>query len=387
MSDRTSRDRQADLSESLRYDRCPDGHTSRLGHRATIRSGAYLRDGWMNHPIFAPAGRTLGHRKGPRLWVGRIRDWPRHLHTVMAKTVGRHHQARLLCLLLAVTTGAWGSQSRPVQRRQWGANITISFYEAVGVTSPSSDEPMRFPQTFDNLEAELLYLRRSLGWETIQPRHLRSVGLLGGEIFRDGLAVSGAPLDWELTVRSVSSDSVVLDFRLVNGDSPLLHVSRLQVHNFETVALLTSWRPPQKSPPASTEGSSVDVISLAVTLTPVITASSQLSSRPEDVAYPCDEYGRPVSLTASDIFIPPIIMQRVVPKFPSRRAISGTVLVEGVITPEGTVTNVRVLKTFDVEMNVPAMDAFRRYRLLPARLNGRPTYAVFREEIRFQAVP
>lgn len=387
MSDRPSHDRQTDLSES-RHRRL-DGSSSHLDQMATIQSGAHLHADRSDHPVsdVRPAGYTLGQCKGPRLPVYRIRDWPRHLPTVMAKIVGRHHQTRLLCLLLAVTTGAWGFQSRPVQRRQWGANITISFYEAVGVTVPSSDEPMRFPQTFDNPEAELLYLRRSLGWETIQPRHLRSVGLLAGEVFRDGLAVSGAPLDWELTVRSISSDSVLLDFRLMRGDSPLLRVSRLQVHNFETVALLASWQPPQKSPPASSDRSSAEAISLAVTLTPVITTSSQLSSRPEDLAYPCDEYGRPLSLTASDIFIPPIIVQRVVPKFPSRRALSGTVLVQGVITPEGAITNVRVLRTFDAEMNAFAMDAFRRYRLLPARLNGRPTYAVFREEIRFQAIP
>lgn len=386
MSHRTSHDRRADLSEPRRR---PDDHGSYLDQTATGGSGTLLRDDGVDQPVsdVRPAVSDLGHGRSPRLPGDRIQDWPRHLAIVMATTVGRHRHTRLLCLLLAATMGAWGFQSRPVQRRQWGANITISFYEAVGAARPSSDQPMRFPQTFDNLEAELLYLRRSLGWETIQPRHLRSVGLLAGEIFRDGLAVSGAPLHWELTVRSISSDSVLLDFRLMSGDSSLVHVSRLQVHNFETVALLTSWQPPQKSPPASSDTSSADAISLAVTLTPVITSSSQLSNRPEDLAYPCDEYGRAVSLTASDIFIPPIIVQRVVPKFPSRRTLSGTVLVEGVITPEGAITNVRVLRTFDVEMNAFAMDAFRRYRLLPGRLNGRPTYAVFREEIRFQAVP
>lgn len=393
MSDRASYDRWVDFSASRRRDRPLNDHFSQRGGTWAIHSGAHLH-GNCAPPASSrdrPTGNDRGHCKNPPLLGERIRDWPRRLLTVMARTVARRRQIRLLGILLAVMTIAWGFQSRPVQRRQWGATLTVSFYEAVGVTPPSSDEPMRFPQTFDNLEAELLYLRRSLGWETIQPRHLRSVGLLAGEIFRDGLAVSGTPLDWVLTVRSISSDSVLLDFRLMKGDSPLLQVNRLEVHNFETVALLSSWQPPEKSSSAqalkSREKPSAETVSLAVTLTPVITSSSQLRNRPEDLAYPCDEYGRAVSLTASDVFIPPIIIERVVPKFPSRRTLSGTILVEGVITPEGAVTNVRVLRTFDAEMNIAAVDAFRRYRLLPARLNGRPTYAVFREEIRFQAVP
>jgi len=250
---------------------------------------------------------------------------------------------------------------------------------------------MRFPQTFDSPEAELLYLRRSLGWERIQSRHLRTVGLFAGEIFREGLWLGGPVLDWMLTLRTVSSRSVILDFQMRDGDSLLLDITGLEVQSFETIALLCRWRPSaslSNAPaPTSTEEQSRDGVSLAVTLTPVVVPASQLKNRPEDIAYPCDEYGRAVSLMASDIFIPPIIVERVVPKFPSRRRLLPTILVEGVITPEGSVTNIRVVRTGDAEMNTFAIDAFRRYRVRPARLNGQPTYAVFREEIRFQAIP
>ena len=56
---------------------------------------------------------------------------------------------------------------------------------------------------------------------------------------------------------------------------------------------------------------------------------------------------------------------------------------ECVVTPEGRVTNVRVLDTPDPAYNVKAVEAFRQYRFNPAKLNGRATYATYRETIVF----
>ena len=61
----------------------------------------------------------------------------------------------------------------------------------------------------------------------------------------------------------------------------------------------------------------------------------------------------------------------------------GTLTLEGVVTPEGRVTNVRILDTPDPGYNQKAIEAFRGYRFNPATLNGRPTYATFRETIQF----
>jgi TonB family protein len=59
------------------------------------------------------------------------------------------------------------------------------------------------------------------------------------------------------------------------------------------------------------------------------------------------------------------------------------VLVAGVVTPEGKVINVRVLRGIDSAIDDRAVAAFRQYRFSPALLNGTPVHATFREELVF----
>jgi hypothetical protein len=294
----------------------------------------------------------------------------------------------LVAFILQLVAPALQAQSRQAERGRIGATLTFVVYQYDDAKSPKIEEQIRLTQTFDSLEAEQTYLKKSVGLEGLESRHLRSVGLIEGEAFREGVFMSGETLDLEVKVVSVSRSAVKLDWTVTYGETKLLEVNGVEVHNFETMAMkggrgrfgVRTFVGPKGNEQARAEAT------LFVTVTPVIAPVGQLRNRPREISYPCDEYGRPVELNNNDVFIPPVIAERVVPRFPTRRA-TPTVLVEGIITPDGRVTNVRVLRTFDSELNSFAVDAFKGYKVLPARLNGKPVHATLREEVGFQARP
>ena len=88
-------------------------------------------------------------------------------------------------------------------------------------------------------------------------------------------------------------------------------------------------------------------------------------------------------MSESDTFIMPSIVNRAPLKFVPGAQPKGSITLEGIVTPEGRVTNVRVLDTPDPALNPKAIEAFRQYRFNPAKLNGRPIYATYRETIIF----
>ena len=59
----------------------------------------------------------------------------------------------------------------------------------------------------------------------------------------------------------------------------------------------------------------------------------------------------------------------------------------GVVTPEGAIINIRVLRSLDPVIDERAVDAFRQYKFSPALLNSKPVYATYREELTFAAAP
>jgi TonB family protein len=85
----------------------------------------------------------------------------------------------------------------------------------------------------------------------------------------------------------------------------------------------------------------------------------------------------------------PVLINRAPLKFAPGALPKGSVTIEGIITPEGRVTNVKVLDSPDPAFNPKVIEVFRQYRFNPARLNGRPTYATWRETINLSkpAVP
>jgi TonB family protein len=72
-----------------------------------------------------------------------------------------------------------------------------------------------------------------------------------------------------------------------------------------------------------------------------------------------------------------------VPKFETGRAVRGSVLVAAVVTPDGRVINMKVLRGIDRQIDERALEAFRGYRFSPALLNGKAVHATYREEISF----
>jgi TonB family protein len=280
-------------------------------------------------------------------------------------------------------------QSRVVERARLGAQVTVVIYRAPGRKALPNPEPVRLAQTFESLDAELTYMRKTLGLERVAPVHLRSIGLLPGERFHDGVFVGedvpgeDAPME-RLAHRvvermvemvSVSRAEALLNLALIHRGRPILQVERVEVGHFETILLEGSLSEEPGEPSA-----------LLMTVTVVVLPLAQLRNRPAELSAPCDEYGRAIPLQPGDVFLPPVLIQRVVPRFPSRRPL-GSVLVEGIVTPEGRITNARVVRALDRELEAFALEAFQRFRFLPARLNGAPVRATLREEVMFHAVP
>jgi hypothetical protein len=83
--------------------------------------------------------------------------------------------------------------------------------------------------------------------------------------------------------------------------------------------------------------SAVAMQTLLVTLTSDIAQINRVKNRPHDLTHPTEESGAPVKMGEKDKFSPPIIISRVDPMLPLRRPILTTILVEGIITPDGKV--------------------------------------------------
>jgi TonB family protein len=72
---------------------------------------------------------------------------------------------------------------------------------------------------------------------------------------------------------------------------------------------------------------------------------------------------------------PPVIDQRVEPAYPEgarRERVEGPVTIEAVITEEGCIKGVRVLKTLDPRLDFEAARAVSQWKYRPAHLDGRP---------------
>ncbi|MCS7157493.1 MAG: energy transducer TonB [Blastocatellia bacterium] len=297
-------------------------------------------------------------------------------------------------LLSGAFDPAWAAQARVAERLRLGANVTMVVYEASGRTASPNPEPVRLAQTFDSLDAEMTYLRKTLGIEPLIPRHIRSIGLLPGERFREGLFLEGRSAEGgrrpieetmdALTLRvlwraielvAVSRANVSMNFEMTHGERTILRLEDVEVRHFETIVLEGALSATGDQPRA-----------VLMTVTVAIVPQAQLRNRPQELSAPCDEYGRAIALRPDDVFLPPVLIERVVPKFPTRRPL-GTVLVEGIVTLDGRVTNARLVRAFDRDLETFALEAFERFRFLPARLNGRPVRATIREEVTFQTTP
>ena len=181
----------------------------------------------------------------------------------------------------------------------------------------------------------------------------------------------------------MTREDVSFDLTIKYGGKPLMEFNSVSANNYETVMLrgdrsdfgIREFKGPQgvESVP--------DQRAILVTITPAIILAKGLQNKPSDISRPTDAYGSRVTLAASDTFELPVVLNRAPLKFPPSSQPKGSITMEAIITPEGRVTNVRVLDSPDTAYNPKAVEALRNYKFTPAKLNGRPTHATWRETI------
>lgn len=287
-----------------------------------------------------------------------------------------------LCLVVLLTPQA---TAQLLKSSEYGTGLTLAFYQFDDARSKENPEIFPLKQTSSTPEEEIDYLTRSFGFEDLKARHIRSIGLREGENFADATAFNERQFTFTLTPRTITRELVRFDIVAMYGNEKILEAKDVAVGNYETVALrggrgefgVREFMGP-KGPESVPEKRS-----LLVTVTATIAPTRGLQNRPTDLSRPTDAFGSKVILDPADIFIMPAILNRVSPKFLVGNPPKGSITLEGIVTPEGRITNVRVLDTPDPAYNSRSIEAFRQYKFNPARLNGKPTYATYRETIVF----
>jgi TonB family protein len=291
---------------------------------------------------------------------------------------------------LAQSGGATSSTTNRASGREYGVNLTFAVYQYEPQRSPAIEEVTRLNGTYSTAEDEMAYIKEKQKLDELAVRHVRSVGLRGGETFNDAVLLGPEYMTLVFTPRDVIRGLMKLDLRVRYANQALLEVKNIEFDNYETVLLrggkglfgvkyYIGAGGAQQSVPTER--------ALLISVTPEIVPLANLRNRPEQLSHPVDEFGRPLAMKESDRFTPPVALERVAPKFDAGRAIRGSVLLAGTITPDGRVVNVRVMRSLDSVIDDRAMDAFRQYKFSPALLNGQPVYATFREEISFAPPP
>lgn len=295
-----------------------------------------------------------------------------------------------LCALCLQATAQSGSTNSRNTGREYGVNLTFAIYQYDAKRSPALEEVTRLSGTFSTPQEEAAHLKEKHKLEEVVARHVRSVGLRSNETFGDAVLLGPEYMVLSITPRDIVRGYMKLDLRVRYANEPLLDVKNVEFENFETVMLrggqgmfgvkyFVGAGGRQESAPIER--------TLLVSVTPEIAPLANLHNRPEQLSRPTDEYGNAVSTKETDRFTPPVALERKAPKFESTISVRGSVLLTCVITPEGKIINVRVLRSLDPVIDERAIEAFRQYKFSPALLNGKPTYATYREELNFSPPP
>lgn len=274
--------------------------------------------------------------------------------------------------------------------REYGVNLTFAVYQYDAGRSPVLQELTRLSGTYSTAQEEIAYLKDKNKLEELAVRHVRSVGLRTGETFNDAVLLGPEYMVFTLTPRDVVRGYMKLELRVRYGNEPLLEVKGVEFDNYETVMLrggkgmfgvkyFVGGGGSQESVPVER--------TLLVSVTPEIVPAANLRNRPGELSHPVDEYGGPIRSNEGDRFTPPVALERVAPQFEAGRSVRGAVLLGGVVTPEGKIVNIRVLRSLDPVIDERAVAAFRQYKFSPALLNGKPVFATYREELTFAAAP
>jgi TonB-like protein len=272
--------------------------------------------------------------------------------------------------------------------REYGVNLNFAVYQYDAQRSPELKEITRLSGTYSSAQEEIAYLKDTHKLQEIAVRHTRSVGLRSGETFNDAVLLGPEYMVFTLTPRDVVRGYMKLDLRVRYANEPLLESRGVEFENFETVLLrggkgmfglkyFVGGGGRQDSVPVER--------TLLVSVTPEIVPVTSLRNRPQELSHPVDEYGGVIATKEGDRFTPPVTLERVAPQFEAGRSVRGAVSLGGVVTPEGKIINIRVLRSLDPVIDERAIDAFRQYKFSPALLNGKPVFATYREELTFAA--
>lgn len=285
------------------------------------------------------------------------------------------------CLLTAMLSVPANAQL--LKKNDYGVGVTVAIYQFDDVRSKKFTAVNTLKVTASTPEEEIEYISRNFGVEELKVRHVRTVGLREGEAFTDSQPMNEHQLVFTILPRIISKTEVTFDFSAKYDDQTLLEVKSVTAGNYETAMLrgerggfgVREFKGPEgmESVPEKR--------ALLVTITPTVQTARGLQNKPSDISRPTDQFGAKVELTESDTFIIPAVINRAPLKFSPGSSPKGSITLQCVVTPEGRVTNVRVLDSPDSALNSKAIETFRQYRFNPAKLNGRPTYATYRETI------
>ena len=279
-----------------------------------------------------------------------------------------------------------GATTSRATGRDYGVNLTYAVYQFDAQRSPALEEVTRLSGTFSSAEDEIAHLKDKYKLEEVAVRHVRSAGLRSGETFNDAALLGPEYMTFWVTPRDVVRGYMKLDLRVRYANESILDVKGVELENFETVALRGGKGMFGAKFFVGAGGRQENVPierTLLVSVTAEIVPIASLRNRREQLSHPVDEYGTPIKMAESDRFTPPVPLERVAPKFDSGRGVRGSVLLRGVVTPEGKIINIQVLRSLEPVFDDRAVDAFRHYKFSPALLNGKPTFATFREEVVF----
>jgi TonB family protein len=270
-----------------------------------------------------------------------------------------------------------------LKKNDYGVGVTIAVYQFDDARSKEFPEVNRLNQTASTPDEEMDVIKRSFGVEEIKFRYYRSIGLREGEPFTDSQPMNERQFTVTLIPRVITKSDVSFDFTAKYADKVLLEIKGVTIGNYETVILRgarSGFGVREFQGPEGVE-KVPETRALLLSVTPTVTSTRSLANKPSDISRPTDQFGSKVEIAESDIFIMPSVANRVPIKFSAGASVKGSITLEGVVTPEGRITNVRVLDTPDPALNPKAIEAFRQYKFNPPKLNGRATYATFRETV------
>ena len=276
---------------------------------------------------------------------------------------------------------------RVTSSNDFGVNLTFSIFQFDAATSPAAeDNTLRLPQSFATPEEESAYLKTNQKLEGVALRHSRTIGLSSGEPFNDAVLLGPEYMLIKVTPEQVEPGHMKLDVAIRYANNPLLELKGLDLTSFETVLLrggkgmfgvkyfIGAGGRQETAPLERT---------LLVSVTPEIVPGSLVHNRPDELSHPVDQYGSALALKPEDKFTPPVVLDRVVPKFETGRKITGGVKLICIVTADGKITNVQVVHSLDPDIDQVAIDAFRQFHFTAALLNGKPAPATYQEELVF----